>query len=572
MVKETKFQLETATRHANPRGYSRSEKGQGLIEYTLIIVLFSLVTLVGLSAMGVNLGAAFNQIVNAFNLSPQDEEPIVEEDPILQVRVVNPSNEGVPNVQVYVYQNGKTYNDLSGTTDAYGQIEFELDTGSYSFMAFYQLQFFTSGTYTLPGETIAVIQVSPNDFPVRVITEAGAGIPDVKIMAYRDDGAYAGMKEFTNSLGVASFSMLEGDFKFRASYQGDYYWSAVYSLPEALEGTIETHRQPFPVRVQDLAGNPMEDLYVGAYRESDTYANANGRTGADGIVQLELAEGRFKFRTPYMNEVYWSDVVNVHAIGGATLTIPQADFKVRVVDSKGKGISNAGVYGYREDGSTYVDRYDRTDKDGFVTFTLVQGAFKFRAAYQDNDFWSEVVNVPTDGEAVIQTGQADFPVKVVDSDGAGIANITLATYNPGGKYLGIIAVTDNEGIAYLPVSYGSFIFKAVVKGTEYWSDKVTTTQDKSVTIKVSATAGSQKYTISLINQKNKSLAGADVYVRDANDEYTGVSGTTDSDGQITLELAPGTYSFRVDYEKKSWVSSEFSFPDSDPLTIKVPVK
>ena len=354
-----------------------------------------------------------------------------------------------------------------------------------------------------------------------------------------------------------------------ASYQGDYYWSAVYTLPGALEGTIETHRQPFPVRVQDLAGNPMDDLYVGAYRENDNYADVSGRTGTDGIVQLELAEGRFKFRTPYMNEVYWSDVVNVHAIGGATLTIPQADFKIRVVDSKGKGISNVGVYGYREDGTTYVNRYDRTDEDGYVTFTLVKGTFKFRAAYKDNNYWSDVVNVPGDGEAVIKTRQDDFTVKVVDSNGNVIPYVTVLTYNPGGKFLGILASTNSEGIAYLSVPNGTYVFKVVVKGTEYWSDKINATQDKNATITVPAPAEGQKYTISLINQKNKSLEGADVYVRDANDEYTGVSGRTDSEGQITIELASGTYSFRVDYEKESWVSSSYSFPESDPLTIKV---
>ena len=115
--------------------------------------------------------------------------------------------------------------------------------------------------------------------------------------------------------------MLEGNFKFRAEYQGGEYWSAVYTLPGTSEGVIQTHRQAFPVRVQDLAGNPMEDISVGAYREDETYSGVSGQTGTDGVIQLGLAEGQFKFRAPYMGEIYWSDVVNVHAIGGATLTI-----------------------------------------------------------------------------------------------------------------------------------------------------------------------------------------------------------------------------------------------------------
>ena len=263
----------------------------------------------------------------------------------------------------------------------------------------------------------------------------------------------------------------------------------------------------------------------------------SGRTGTDGVVRLDLAEGRLKFRTPYMDEVYWSDVVNVHVIGGATLTIPQAPFKVRVVDGNGKGISNVGVYGYRKDGTTYVDRYDQTDTNGYVTFPLVAGTFKFRAVYLGEDHWSDVVTVPGTGETVIQIAQNDFPVNVVDSSGKGIANVTVLAYNPGGKYLGILATTNSEGTAYLSVSNGTYIFKAVVKDTEYWSDKINSGKDKSATIKVSIQAATQKYTINLINQKNKTLEGADVYVRYSNDEYTGIFGTTNSDGKITVELA-----------------------------------
>lgn len=549
------------------------EKGQGLVEYILVLTLFSLVVLVGLHAMGVSLGEAFNQIVNALGLSGAPEDGLPPEvDTSLQVRVVNPANEGVPGVQVFVYQDGRTYNDLSGITDSNGETTFELEAGVYSFMAFYQLEFFTSGNYTVPGDTLAVIQVAPKDFPVRVTAADGSGIPNVAVLAFREDGIYTGNSVVTNALGVADFSMFEGNFKFRASYQGAYYWSAVYILPGVTEGEIQTQRQAFPVRVQDLGGSPMEAVQVSAYREDDTFSGVSGKTGSDGIVRLELAEGQFKFRAPYMDEVYWSEVVNVHAIGGATLTIPQTSFRVRVVDSKGKGISDVGVYGYREDGTTYVDRYDRTDRDGYVTFTLIQGRFKFRASYQDNDHWSGVVNVPADGEAVIQTGEDDFTVYVVDEDGAGIANITVLAYNPSGKYLGIAGTTDSQGKATLPVSNGTYVFKAVVKGVEYWSDKVNTSQQKSATIVVTTPADSQAYTIRLTKQNNKALEGADVYVRYANDDYTGISATTDSEGQITVKLQPGSYKFRVDYQQKSWVSAAYGFPESDPLTIKVPVK
>ena len=171
MAKKVKFQRHTLLQRSTSYRHSRSENGQGLIEYTLILTLFSLITLVGLNAMGVNLSKTFQKISDSLGLSNSPEEQLIEEKTGLQVQVVDPDNQGVPGVQVFVYQNGMTYNDLSGTTDSNGEIYFELETGTYSFMAFYQLKFFTSGAYTVPDDTLAVVQVSPNDFPVKVVTE-----------------------------------------------------------------------------------------------------------------------------------------------------------------------------------------------------------------------------------------------------------------------------------------------------------------------------------------------------------------------------------------------------------------
>ena len=243
------------------------------------------------------------------------------------------------------------------------------------------------------------------------------------------------------------------------------------------------------------------------------------------------------------------------------------------MDSKGKGISNVGVYGYRENGTTYVDRYDRTDKDGYVNLYSHPGELLNSALLTRRMTTGRVWSMsPQMAKRSSRPGRMISQYTWWAPSGKGIANITVLAYNPGGKYLGILGTTNSEGIAYLSVSNGSYLFKATVNGAEYWSDKINVTQQKSATIQVASQSESQSYTIHLINKKNKPLEGADVYVRDSDDKYTGISGTTNSDGQITVELAPGTYIFRVDYQKESWISSDYDFPGSDPLTIKVPVK
>ena len=43
-------------------GHSSNEKGQGLVEYALMIVLIALVIIIALGALGVSLGNIFNYI------------------------------------------------------------------------------------------------------------------------------------------------------------------------------------------------------------------------------------------------------------------------------------------------------------------------------------------------------------------------------------------------------------------------------------------------------------------------------------------------------------------------------
>jgi len=47
--------------------FATKEKGQGLVEYALIIVLIAIVVIAGLSILGPEINAVFSDIVDALN-------------------------------------------------------------------------------------------------------------------------------------------------------------------------------------------------------------------------------------------------------------------------------------------------------------------------------------------------------------------------------------------------------------------------------------------------------------------------------------------------------------------------
>lgn len=543
------------------------ERGQGVLEFGLILAMMSIAAILALSATGHSVADIFQQVVDGFQATFQSEEtelPPVEE---FTVQVVDAYQQGIAGAQVQAYQGNQKVQGMSAVTDADGYVRFKLDDGSYRFQAYYQAVYFSSETYHFPKETQGIIETGQQEFTVKVIAENGTGIPGCKVLAYQEGGTYTGAYAVTNSLGTALIPLVQGNYQFSANFQGGKYLSAVYPSPAVSSGVIETHRQSFPVLIVNAAGEPMKDLYIAAYRDNDAYSGISSRSDASGTATLELAEGKFKFRTPYLNQVYWSDVFNVHRDLQGVLTIPEKPFPIQVVDGKGKGMSNIGVYAYDQSG-TNAYRYATTDSSGKTSINLTPGSYKFRAVYQSTDTWTEVYNLFSDTSALIQIRQNTFSVKVIDTAGNGIPNVAVLAYNSGGKYVGVSATTNASGEALLEIGNGSFQFSATVQNQTYWSEKINTNQDQSVQIQVKQ----KTYTISVTDKNKKPFPNAVVYVRLSDDSSTGLSGTTDDKGEISFTLTDGSYKFRIDANGSSYISSAYTLPNADPIAINLPIK
>jgi len=308
-------------------------------------------------------------------------------------------------LRVYKYRSNGSYAGFVGETTAEGIVEIpDLEYGSYKFRADQHATQFWSDLISWPDQHFALINTGETPFLVKVVDESGMGMSKVRVYAYSSSGSWAGEKGTTNSEGEAELSMAAGDFKFRAKYLAHAYWSEVVTIPHADSVIINIEQQTFPVKVVNAKGKGIPDVRVSAYSGSGSWTNENGYTDSKGIAHLQMAEGEFKFRAYYQGHEHWSSVVIVPQSGSALIETGEQSFSVKVVDERGKGISNVRVYTYSSSGSwTGVD--GTTRGNGIAKLDLAVGEYIFRALYQEHEFWSSSTVVPGAGSVLIQTGQ-----------------------------------------------------------------------------------------------------------------------------------------------------------------------
>ena len=134
-------------------------------------------------------------------------------------------------------------------------------------------------------------------------------------------------------------------------------------------------------------------------------------------------------------------------------------------------------------------------------------------------------------------------VTVADERGDPMPGIPVYVFDEA-TYTGFNETTDENGQVSITLPEGNYRFRADVDGMQFWSGdenhceiagctSVLMTIPDPVLVFVHDTGGTPK-------------AGLPVYVFEGT-TYTGRSGTTDANGEVTLRLPEGEYDFRVDF-------------------------
>jgi len=234
----------------------------------------------------------------------------------------------------------------------------------------------------------------------------------------------------------------QGDYRFRSDLNGTHFWSgeANHCAIPGCEGASITVTLPVTVHVDNMDGVPQEGLPVYTF-QGTTYTGFNGVADAGGDVTLTLPQGDYRFRSDLNGTRFWSGEANHCTVPGCasasiTVTVPIA---VTVRSQTGAPYADLPVYAFTHsgtgDGDTYTGYHGTSDANGQAVFTLPAGEYRFRADFDNVQFWSDVANhcsVPGCLEAVVEIPRGTGEVNVtIDYAYNPLYRLTSAGYSSG---------------------------------------------------------------------------------------------------------------------------------------------
>lgn len=366
-------------------GYSATTNSNGQVTFTLPAGSYRF-------RADLNGTQFWSNISNHCDIPSCEDATITVTKPVI-VTVLNTDEVAQEGLKVYAF-NGTTYTGHSATTNSSGQVSFTLPLGSYRFRADLNGTQFWSGTAnhcditSCEGTSVTVTN------GVLVTVEDTDGTPKAGLKVYAFNGTtYTGYNATTNTNGHVTFTLPQGNYRFRADLNGTQFWSGASNhceIPICGNANI-TVSKPISVIVTNTDNAPQSGLKVYVFNGT-TYTGFNATTNSSGQVTFTLPLGSYRFRADLNGTQFWSGASNYCTLpecesASIIVTIP-----VTVTVQNANGIPKSVVKVYAFNGTTYTGYNQTTNSSGQVVFTLPLGNYRFRADYNGVQFWSGASN------------------------------------------------------------------------------------------------------------------------------------------------------------------------------------
>jgi len=403
----------------------------------------------------------------------------------------------------------------------------------------------TAVTTTKDGLTRTVAATEASEVEVQVSTDAGRNLAGIRVYAFTDTGAYTGKYATTEDDGKATFALGEfadGDYKFRADYLGDRFWSPVIAVPGSLATAVTIAEETTTVQVTQ-GGTSKERVKVYLFNETGAYLGLYQTTDTNGEVSFVLPEGQeYMFRADITGGQFFSETATV-VDGGTTVAINSGGGILTLNLSKGVDLPMEGIKTYLfTAGGSYLGHSSTSDALGQAGYAVPTGSYKIRADYLGYQFWTNVTGVTADTGINLEIPHQEVVITVNgDDDGDVQAREGLKTYlfAPSGSYLGINTTTDANGKVTFNLPVREYKVRADYLSRQFWSD-VFMVQNKTITIPECRAEV-------LMTRLNNPLQGVPTYVFSESGSYLSLNGISAADGIVSYRLPAGTYNFRGDY-------------------------
>ena len=495
-------------------------------------------------------------------------EYIIQENVVVSVE----TNKGthLENVKVYAFTGTGSYTGKNVSTNTEGLGIFnpqDFAAGEYKFRVDYMGVQFWSDTITIPVVMSATVFIEEEDTEITVSTTTGPK-EGVRVYLFTESGSYLGIYSNTDADGKVSFILPTGKtFKFRADILGNQYWSDDSTIVGG--GTnfipVDAGGGLFSVTLEKEAGVPMEGVKTYLFNTSGSYLNRNATTNSSGIVQYDVPAGNYRIRADLLGYQFWSSDNFVDDDMDILFEIPHQDIVITaegIYQTTQTPIDSVKVYLFTSSGS-YVNVNATTDLNGDVIFSLPEAAFKVRVDYLGKQFWSEDF---TWQDTVVDIAMADADV-VVTGSGLPMPGLKVYLFNSSGSYLNWYELTDNDGLVTFRLPADNYKFRADYQGSQYWSGVASLSADQVNDIDISVGGGT--FNLMILRDEIDPLVGVKCYVFDENGAYLNMSGTTNSEGQVSFDLADGSYKFRIDHLGYQFWSDIVNVPDVLEVTKEI---
>ena len=424
--------------------------------------------------------------------------------------------------------------------------------------------------------TVTVLDV--NSLPV-----AGASV-----------SVYTGTEQIGESLdtdanGLASFSLPEGSYRFKAIWNEEELFSGTDNhctitgctgatiqydeqvlLPtwpkfalaghtgKGLSSPMKDETTPVTVSVVDSNGLAQADLTVHVYDgSSDT--GITGTTNGLGQVVFDLANGDYRVRVDKFTGQYFSGSSNHCSVPTCTAinaTVPvYGVVSVAVIDSG--NTAQPGLSVVALDGTEQIGSGVLTGQDGIAVFNLPEGSYRFSTVYNTQTYFSgtdDHCSVPTCTSAGITVPiYASVTISVTDTASVVQAGLQVTAYQ-GDTATAYTAITDENGQVSLTMPEGSYYFRTVKNGYTASSGSnnhctVPACSAASITLPTFS-----EVVVTVADSASVAQADLPVFAYDGENQ-TGYNTLTDVNGQATLNLPEGSYRFRTTTHSLNYYSS-----------------
>jgi pilus assembly protein Flp/PilA len=335
---------------------------------------------------------------DTINVPRQTSAEISISEQSFNVHVINSQGGTLVDVPVYAFNETKAFTGIEGVTDQNGMVTFSLPDGNYLFRADYSGQETWSDAVTIPEYSSIHVRVPISDFAVRVYRHNGQTVDDVPVYAFNGEENYTGINAMSDENGIAAMELPDGQYQYRADYNGEAYWSEKVTTPGENSTSLYVGGFDVTVQVTDNTGIAISNRTVYVYDNDGNYLNLGKSTDGNGEVVFELNEGQYLFRAVGDdNKDYWSDTVDVSSETNTTIRIQRSGFVVTVTgNTQGQRIAVYVFKYYKNRSYTYTGQAKYIDQNNQAEFDIGGGKYIFLVYNFTGGryVWSEDVKLP----------------------------------------------------------------------------------------------------------------------------------------------------------------------------------